>query len=77
MLNCVPCSSLLQFVPVNWQSLNEADAVQLQYLIIDSADVFAMDRLELGKTELVQHVIDMGSHTSLSNLLGGYHFYCI
>ena len=45
--------SLLQSVPVDWQSFYEADAVQLQSQIKDYADVFAMDHLELGRTELV------------------------
>ena len=45
--------SLLQSVPVHWQSFYEADAVQLQSQIKDYADVFAMDHLELGRTELV------------------------
>ena len=57
--------SLLQFVSVDWQSLDEADAVQLQSLIKDYADVFKMDHLELGRTELVQHVVDTGSHTPI------------
>ena len=34
---------------MDWQSLDEADAVQLQSLIKDHADVFAMDHLELGR----------------------------
>ena len=54
--------SLLQSVSVDWQSLDEADAVQLQSLIKDYADVFAMDHLELGRT---QHVVDTGSHTPI------------
>ena len=52
--------SLLQSVSVDWQSLDEADAVQLQSLIKDYANVFAMDHLELGRTELVQHVVVTG-----------------
>ena len=54
MLHCATYSPELSHfsslsVPVDWQSLDEADAVQLQSLIKDHADVFAMDHLELGR----------------------------
>jgi len=57
--------TLFQSVPVNWQSLDSAEVAQLQSLIEEYADIFAMDHMELGKTDLVQHVIDMGSHAPI------------
>ena len=51
--------ALLQTEPVNWQSLSEGETTQLQSLIVEYADVFAM---ELGRTDLVQHVIDTDDH---------------
>ena len=50
--------AFLKTVPVNWQSLSKGEATQLQSLIVEYADVFAMDRMELGRTDLIQHVVD-------------------
>ena len=57
--------TLLQSIPVNWQSLDKTEVAQLQSLIEGYADIFAMDHMELGKIDLVQHVIDTGSHTPI------------
>jgi len=54
--------ALLQTVPVNRQGLSEGEAAQLQSLIVEYADVFGMDQMELGRTDLVQHVIDTDDH---------------
>ena len=60
--------TLLQSVPVNWQNLNEKNAVQLQSLIQEYADVFATDHMELGTTDLDQHVIDSADQTPIKQL---------
>ena len=39
---------------------NEAE--QLEKLLLNSVDVFALDDSELGRTSLVQHAIDTGDH---------------
>ena len=44
---CHRVESLLQTVPVNWQSLEESEAVQLRSLIQEYGDVFAMDPMEV------------------------------
>ena len=42
--------------------LAAADKQQLQNLVEDFHDVFALDDLELGHTDLVAHTIDTGDH---------------
>jgi len=69
--------TLLQSVPINWQNLDETDTVQLQSLIQEYADVFAMDHKELGRTDLVQHVIDIADQAPIKQPPVEYHFHCI
>jgi len=57
-----PMESLLQTVPVNWQSLEESEAVQFQSLVQEYADVFAIDPTEVGRTDLVEHNIETAKH---------------
>ena len=42
------------------ESLSSREREQLQNLVLESADIFALDQSELSSTDLVTHVIDTG-----------------
>ena len=59
---------------VKFNPSNLAD--QLNDLLVEYADVFALDSSELGMTDLVTHAIDTGDSVPISRQLDGYSLHC-
>ena len=54
--------SVLQALSLSQGELTNQEFIDLKTLMLQSADVFALDSSELGHTDLVQHTIDTGEH---------------
>jgi len=59
---------LLDYLQLREAQLSEEELSQLQQLLRENADVFALDPSELGSTDLVTHTIDTGDHTPIRQL---------
>lgn len=57
--------TLVKEIPINWEGLGSSEATELQLLIKEYADVFALDPSEVGRTEVVQHNINTSTHPSI------------
>lgn len=53
---------VLDALDVDYETLSSKEEAALQALVMEYADVFALDSSELGATDLVQHVIDTGDN---------------
>ena len=53
---------LLKVLSLSESDVDPAQMAQLKKLLADNTDVFALNDAELGCTDLVQHVIETGSH---------------
>ena len=53
---------LVEEIPINCEQLGSSGGAELQLLIREYADVFALDSTEVGRTEVVEHSIDTQSH---------------
>ena len=62
---------LLDHLQLSEAKLSEDELSQLQQLLMENADVFALDPSELGSTDLVTHTIDTGDHAQFVNHQGG------
>ena len=56
---------LLKTLSLPESDVNPAQMVQLKKLLADNTDVFALNDVKLGCTDLVQHAIETGSHSSV------------
>lgn len=53
---------LLEQLDVEWKSVGEEEDRELKNLLEEFNDVFALDPMEVGQTDLVQHHINTGEH---------------
>ena len=58
--------TLIKEIPINWGQLGSSDGAELQLLIEEHADVFALDSSEVGRTEVVEHSIDTLSQNQMA-----------
>ena len=56
---------LLDHLQLSEAKLSEDELSDLQQLLMENADVFALDPSELGSTDLVTHTIDTGDHAPI------------
>ena len=56
---------LLDRINVAWNAISAEEGYKLKSLIDEYNDVFAIDPMEVGRTDLVQHRIDTGGQTPL------------
>ena len=56
---------LLDRINVAWNAISAEEGYELKSLIDEYNDVFAIDPMEVGRTDLVQHRIDTGGQTPL------------
>ena len=64
---------LLDRINVAWNAISAEEGYKLKSLIDEYNDVFAIDPMEVGRTDLVQHRIDTGGQTPLRQPPRKYH----
>ncbi len=55
-------TKLLEILHLEQSSGTEEEIQQLEQLVRENSDVFALDNSELGHTDVVQHFVDTGDH---------------
>ena len=61
-------SRLLEQLVLPRESLGLDEVQQLEELLVEAEDVFALDDFELGCTSLVQHKVDTGDHPAIKQM---------
>ncbi len=68
-------TELLEVLHLEQSSATEEEIQQLEQLVRENSDVFALDNSELGHTDVVQHFVDTGSIVLSSKPSGEFHSY--
>ena len=53
---------LIDQLDIEWKNISDAEASGLKYVLEEFNEVFALDPMEVGRTDLVQHTINTGEH---------------
>ena len=53
---------LMDQLDIKWKNTSDEEAAGLKSVIEEFNDVFALDPMEVGRTDLIQHTINIGEH---------------
>ena len=56
------CINQVVAIDIEWKNISDAEATRLKSVLEEFIEVFALDPMEVGRTDLVQHIINIEEH---------------